>query len=80
MKGNSKSLLLIRLHVNTLISLIVGEGVSLAFGKNCQNKLKSFGKTKRIEALKWYFLHSPGQEEQFKLYLTPSQGALKNFY
>ena len=26
---------------------------------------------KRDEAMKWYFLHSSGQEEQFKLNFTP---------
>ena len=44
-----------------------------------RNKLKDFEKTISDEALKWYFLNSPGQEEQFKLYLTPSLGFLKNF-
>ena len=44
-----------------------------------RNKLKDFEKTIRDEALKWYFLNSPGQEEQFKLYFTPLPKVFENF-
>ena len=37
------------------------------------DKLKDFEVTNKGEAMKWYFLHSSGQEEQFKLYFTPPQ-------
>ena len=29
--------------------------------------------------MKWYFLHTPGQEEQFKLYFTHLPKVFKNF-
>ena len=45
-----------------------------------RDKLKDFEKTKKDEAMKLYFLHSPGQEEQFKLYFTPSLEFLKNIF
>ena len=67
------------------MSLIIG-GVTLAFWPKklrkiaiFRNKLKDFEKSIRDEVMKWYFLNSPGQEEQFKLYFTPSLGFLKNF-
>ena len=36
-----------------------------------RDKMKDFEKYKRDEVMKRYFLYSPGQERQFKLYLIP---------
>ena len=55
----------------------VGGKISVLAKKNAkmailQDKWKNFEKTKRDEAMKWYLSHTPGQEEHFKLYFTPS--------
>ena len=61
---------------NTLMSLIVGGHISVLAEKNfqkwqfCEINWNILKKTKRDEAIKWYFLHSPGQEEHFKLHFT----------
>ena len=61
-------------------------GVTLAFWPKklpkmaiLRDKLKDFEKSKRGEAMKSYFLHSPGQDEQFKLYFTPLLKAFEKF-
>ena len=41
--------------------------------------MKDYEKTKRDEAIKWYFLNSTGQEKQLKLYFAPSLVFLKFF-
>ena len=62
------------------MSLIVGGHIRVFVEKIAKNgdfmRLieRFWKKNKRGEAMKWYFLHSPGQEEQFKLYFTPPQG------
>ena len=71
---------------NTLPCLIVGGGGSFTDFAEKRPKMaisekiiKDFEKSKRVEALKWYFLHPPGQEEQFKAILYPLPWVFKKF-
>ena len=66
---------------HTLLHLLSGRGILPIFQKITifRDKMKDFEKTKRDEAMKRYFLHSPDQEEQFKLYFTPPPQSFKIF-
>ena len=57
----------IRDRIHSHVSVLVEKMPKMAI---LRDKLKDFEKTKRSKSMKWYFLHSPGQEEQF-LYPLP---------